>query len=192
MAKAENRLTPAQQELVEKHMELIGKVITKYIMPNASNPDMEWNDLYQTGCLALCKAALSYDKNRPFEPYAIRVIRNALTDYCRSANHQPLSSLDEPVSENSTIKDFLASSIESDTTYQMLCTSQTMDYLREKQQQCSGVVQKGIYCLIWKSQGYSSADLSKHFGASSNSIRAWMSHAAKKLRTEQKLYDLLS
>ncbi|MDO4275099.1 MAG: sigma-70 family RNA polymerase sigma factor [Eubacteriales bacterium] len=192
MVKEESRLTLAQQKLVEKHMELVGKVITKYISFNHSNPDMEWGDLYQTGCLALCKAALSYDKDRPFAPYAISSIRNALTDYCRTANQQHHRSLDEPISEDSTMKDFLAANLEEDTAYQLLCASETMDYLKERQQQCSGVVQKGISCLIWKVQGFSSAELSSHFGASSNSIRAWMSHAAKKLRAEQKLYDLLS
>ena len=192
MMKEKRRLTTEQQELVEKHLELIGKVITKYICPNYSNPDMEWNDLYQTGCLALCKAALSYDEERPFAPYAIRIIRNALTDYCRAANRQHLPSLDEPVSEDSTIKDFLASNLEDDTAYQLLCASETMNYLKEQQQLCSGVIQKGISCLIWKAQGYSSVDLSRYYGTSSNSIRAWMSHAAKKLRTERKLYDLLS
>lgn len=184
-------LTPAQQELVEKHMELVGKVITKYIMPNASNPDMEWNDLYQTGCLALCRASLSYDGVRPFEPYAIRIIRNALTDYCRIANKHPQCSLDEPISEGSTIHDFLAAESETETAYQLLRTSEAIDYLTEQHKNYSGVVQKGVYCLIQKSLGYNNTDLSRHFHVSPNSIRAWTSHAAKKLRTET-LYDLLS
>lgn len=188
-----DRLTPAQQELVKKHLKLVDKVITKYITLNASRPDMDWNDLHQTGCLALCRASLSYDGERPFEPYAIRCIRNALTDQCRMANRQAACYLDEPVSEDgSTVKDFLASERVEDTGYQNLQISEAIRYLKEQQLQYGGVVQKGITCLIWKSLGYNSADLSRHFDVSANCVRAWMSHAAKKLRTEKQLYDLLS
>lgn len=193
MIKNGNRLDPAQQKLVETHLELVSKVITKYIIPNASRPDMDRNDLYQTGCLALCRAALSYDGKRPFEPYAIRSVRNALTDYCRAANRQPQCSLDQPSGENGTVQDFLTAEIaEDDAAYQRLRSLEAIDYLKEKQKQCTGVVQKGICCLIWKAQGYSSVDMSRHFDVSSNSIRSWMSHAAKKLRAEKQLYDLLS
>lgn len=35
MIKNENRLDPAQQKLVETHLELVSKVITKYIIRSA-------------------------------------------------------------------------------------------------------------------------------------------------------------
>lgn len=193
MGISEKRLTAEQQNLVEKHLALVDKVITKYIIPNASSPDMDPNDLRQTGCLALCRAALSYDGKRPFEPYAIRAVRNALMDYCRMANRQVNCSLDEPVaSSNSTLKDFFEVEADGESAYERLRTSEAFAYLKEQQRQYTGVVQKGISCLIWRAQGYNSKDLSQYFDTSTNSVRAWMSHAAKVLRTEQQLYDLLS
>ena len=193
MGMNEKRLTPAQQNLVEEHLALVDKVINKYIIPNASSPDMDQSDLRQTGCLALCRAALSYDGIRPFEPYAIRAVRNALMDYCRMANRQVKRSLDEPLaSDNSTLKDFFDAEADGDSSYERLRASEALKYLKEQQRQYTGVVQKGISCLIWRAQGYNSEDLSRYFDTSTNSIRAWMSHAAKKLRTEQQLYDLLS
>lgn len=144
-------------------------------------------------CLALCRAALSYDGKRPFEPYAIRAVRNALMDYCRMANRQVNCSLDEPVaSGNSTLKDFFEVEADGESAYERLRTSEAFAYLKEQQRQYTGVVQKGISCLIWRAQGYNSKDLSQYFDTSTNSVRAWMSHAAKVLRTEQQLYDLLS
>ena len=54
-------LTPTQQQLVSEHLDLVEKVIRKYISLKDDKRDMEWGDLYQTGCLALCHAALKYD-----------------------------------------------------------------------------------------------------------------------------------
>ena len=45
MGMNEKRLTPAQQNLVEEHLALVDKVINKYIIPNASSPDMDQSDL---------------------------------------------------------------------------------------------------------------------------------------------------
>ena len=71
-------LTPTQQQLVSEHLDLVEKVIRKYISLKDDKRDMEWGDLYQTGCLALCHAALKYDMSKPFAAYACRSIRNSL------------------------------------------------------------------------------------------------------------------
>lgn len=45
---------------------------------------LEYDDLYQEGCIALWRAAKTYDEQfgAQFHPYTISVIRNHLLDYC--------------------------------------------------------------------------------------------------------------
>lgn len=188
-------LTPTQQQLVSEHLDLVEKVIRKYISLKDDKRDMEWGDLYQTGCLALCHAALKYDMSKPFAAYACRSIRNSLYDYCEKANLQPSRSLNEPVYEDNqqlTIHDVLADYSTDEDLHEQYQRLETFQYLKKQQQNSSGVVQKGIYCLMKKSQGYTSADLSQHFGVKANLVRAWMSLAAKELRQDAVLHELLS
>ena len=82
MTKEYQPLTEKQRELIVNHLDLVAQVLNKHICRDLSNPDLDWDDLYQTGCLALCKAALFHNTEKPFGPYAARAIRNALFDYC--------------------------------------------------------------------------------------------------------------
>ena len=77
-------LMPDQQKLVEEHLYLVEIAVKKYIHAFGRTPGIEWDDLYQSGCLALCNAAHCYNPDFPFPPYASKAIRNALHDYCRS------------------------------------------------------------------------------------------------------------
>lgn len=188
-------LTPMQKQLVTDHLHLVEKVIHKYISPKKDKRDMEWNDLYQTGCLALCNAALKHDMTTPFSAYAVRSIRNSLYDYCRKANLQPTRSINELAYEDTqsmTIQDVLADCAADSDLHEQYQRLETFQYLKKQQQNSSGAVQKGIYCLMQKSQGYTSTDLSHHFGVKSNLVRAWMSLAAKELRQDAVLHELLS
>ncbi len=190
-------LTPAQRCLVENHLYLVQRIITARITPNYSVPDMEYADLYQTGCLALCKAVSQYDDTRPFIPYAKRVIYNALIDYCRHSNRNnaPLCSLERTLcdaSENLCIGALLESP-DGTTAFGQLQTEETIAYIKAIESKSSGVLQKGIHALLEKAQGHSNTDdLSRQFGVSTNCVRAWMSLAAKMLRKNPELYDLLS
>ena len=72
----------------EDYLDLVSKIISIYITPHTEITGMEYADLYQTGCLALCEAATSYqpDRNTSFSTYASIVIRSRLYDACRRAN----------------------------------------------------------------------------------------------------------
>ena len=80
----------------------------------------------------------------------------------------------------------------SASVYEQVCSRDVISYLNQLAAKSTGVMQKGIYSLLQKSQGYSCVDISKHFGVPSNSVRAWTSLAAKKLRQNQELYKILS
>ena len=79
------KLNAEQQKMVEQHLDLVSIIIRKYISVNEQVRGLEYEDLYQYGCLALCKAAYLYDGRVKFETFAGTVIRNALLDECRKA-----------------------------------------------------------------------------------------------------------
>ena len=74
-------LTAEQQLLVENSLEFVHWTIARLIPK--SNCHMEYDDLFQEGCVALCHAAASYHGGTSFKTYAITVIRNHLIDCCR-------------------------------------------------------------------------------------------------------------
>ena len=74
-------LTAEQQLLVENSLEFVHWTIAR-LVPK-SNCHMEYDDLFQEGCVALCHAAASYHGGTSFKTYAITVIRNHLIDCCR-------------------------------------------------------------------------------------------------------------
>lgn len=195
MTSADKQLTPKQQQCVQQYLPLVRKVITDHIFVHGKG--LDWNDLYQTGCLALCNAAARYDASRPFAPYAAQAIKNSLYDYCRNASLQPSVSLDSPAfteDGEASLHEFLdaPSGDASWEPYQKFRSAEALRYLKEKQQHSSGAVQKGIYCLLKKCQGYNSTDISRQFGVTSNLVRAWMSLAARHLKKDPELYELLS
>lgn len=183
MTKECQHLTDTQRQLIVDHLDLVAQVLNKHICRDLSNPDLEWDDLYQTGCLALCKAALLHDNSKPFGPYAARSIRNALFDYCGKSlrYRQPLCMMDQlpevPVYDESSFS---------------FCDKDLTAFIKAQGSCTTGVIQKGLISLLKKSEGYTSTELSKEFGTTPNSVRAWMSLAAKKLRQEPELYKLLA
>ena len=51
---------------------------------------MEYGDLFQEGCLWLCKAAATYknDGRAQFSTYAKTVVKNGLLSYCRTISNR--------------------------------------------------------------------------------------------------------
>lgn len=182
------------QSLVEKNLHLVSKVIRGLSISNASLPEMNADELYQVGCLALCKAAMRFDDGRPFEPYAKTVIRNALLDQYRLAMryHQRTCYLSEPLTDADEISfETLLRSSTGNPESEIL-EAETDAYLQMLEKQSTGIMSKGIATLLLTAKGYNSTDIARHFGVPANHIRAWKSKAAAKLRSDQKLYALLN
>lgn len=79
-------LTEQQQELVARNLSIVHWVICDYIHVNPTICGMEYGDLFQEGCLWLCKAASTYknDGRAQFSTYAKTVVKNGLLSYCRA------------------------------------------------------------------------------------------------------------
>ena len=61
MKKNDVSLTKAQQELVINHISIVNWVIYENIRINKNAMKYGYEDLFQEGCIWLCRAAMTYD-----------------------------------------------------------------------------------------------------------------------------------
>ena len=61
-------LTKQQQELVAQNLLVVHWVICDYIHVNPTICGLEYSDLFQEGCVWLCKAAATYESAKPQPP----------------------------------------------------------------------------------------------------------------------------
>ena len=78
------KLTSEQQLLVENNLSVVHWVIVNSIHVNPCIYGMSYEDLFQEGCIWLCRAAVTYNAAKAlFSTYAKKVVRNGLISYCR-------------------------------------------------------------------------------------------------------------
>lgn len=177
-------LNDLQRQRVEDHLALVEQVLRRSIKTNEAVDGMGHDDLYQEGCIALCRAAVSYrEEMGAFPSYARTVIRNYLLDRCReiqsARKNLPLLSLDafaemgapEPVSPFHT--EDLISDVSSSTL------------LSHFKNRYHGTARIGIEAMELRVRGYSCADIAKLYQKKPNYIGACISRAAEKLRRER-------
>ena len=165
-------MTQDQQYLVERNMGLVGKVIKDKVHGLGQLGVPSYEDLYQIGCIGLCKAAIS-DKGGCFSTYAYRLIWNEICDELiratrLSGKEQPFDSLEDPIDDIQ--KDAL------DTFDLRLALQQAKD-------SAQGVTAKGIHCLELTAQGYSSQEIAAIVHAEAATVRMWMTKARRYLRS---------
>lgn len=177
-------LNDLQRQRVEDHLALVEQVLRRSIKTNETVDGMGHDDLYQEGCIALCRASVSYrEEMGAFPAYARTVIRNYLLDRCReiqsARKNLPLLSLDafaemgapEPVSPFHT--EDLISDVSSDAL---------LSHFRNRYH---GTARLGIEAMELRVRGYSCADIAKLYQKKPNYIGACISRAAEKLRRER-------
>ena len=172
-------------------MSLIDRVIRTGIY--VSNNALEtYEDYYQIGCEALCKAAMSYKPDIcTFQTYASKVIRNALIDHGRAMTHRQkkLSGLDFDTWLSSG--EYGCEQV-PDNNFQMVIDSDALKALVECSKDYTGVVKKGAEAIRLKALGYSTAEISKMYHTNRNNVAAWMSKAKARLCMEPLMLRALS
>lgn len=189
-------MTDIERKLTEDHLSIVAKVIQTLTCGCRYVSYDERQDLLQIANLALCKAAMNYDGNRPFETYAKVVIRNAIYDYWRSLQKERTYTCSmDAIADN-----------ETDTSYQQLLADTSSlqnweqehnlrsiyEYLQTLQNVNCTTIKKGIQALLLQQNGYTSQEISKHYGVPASHVRAWKSKARKYLQQDATLYTLLS
>ena len=189
-------MTDIERKLTEDHLSIVAKVIQTLTCGCRYVSYDERQDLLQIGNLALCKAAMNYDGNRPFETYAKVVIRNAIYDYWRSLQKERTYTCSmDAIADNETDNSYqqlLADTSSLQNWEQEHNLRSIYEYLQTLQNVNCTTIKKGIQALLLQQNGYTSQEISKHYGVPASHVRAWKSKARKYLQQDATLYTLLS
>lgn len=190
-------MTPDQKKLAEDNMHLVPSMVRALTRSYGKLSPEEWDELTQSGYLALCRAAMNYDADRSFRTYAQVVIKHAIYDYWRkySSHQKRFCSLDAllcPKEENFWEQPLLEATDQSSTPDQDTLQLLVSEYLNLVSRESCSMIQKGIISLLLTQKGYTSSDIAKLYNVPSNRVRAWQSKAKKKLQQNKELYALLS
>ncbi len=168
-----------RDQLIADHLNCVHWTISNCISINKGICGLEYDDLYQEGCIALWRAAETFDEQQgvQFHSYAIPVIRNHLLDYCRhiqsrAAPTVSLEKWDAEMAQGGT------GAWDGDSS---LFVEQVLAYGKRTY---SGVARLSVEALELKIAGYSGADIAELYGVQPNHVGAWISRAAKKLKKD--------
>ncbi|MEY8494397.1 sigma-70 family RNA polymerase sigma factor [Lachnospiraceae bacterium 29-91] len=186
-----------QKQLVTTHLSLVPRMIRSLTRSFTHLSRDEFDELTQTGYLALCNAAMKCSPAQPFLPYARAAIRNAIYDYWRDCGKRKnaFCSLDAILTseDGSTYEpEFMLLKADTLSPEQAVLSKESSSYLKRLECAGSNYLKKGIISLRLQQSGYTSAEVAKIYGVPSNHVRAWQSKARKHLREDQELYALLA
>lgn len=179
-------LNSRQQRLAEENLSVVRHAIHKNIIVNDSLYGFEYDDLYQEGCIWLCKAAISFDETRniKFATYAEKVVTNGLRTYCRlmcgkQKHHISLPVQSEPEEDGLSMEQLSSA---DDTLDKLLEEQDICMLLQNCKRQYTGTARLGIEAIEWKVKGLSGAEIAKMYGVKPNLVGAWISRAAGRLK----------
>ena len=179
------RLTPEQQLLVETHVSVVHWVIVESIHVNHTIFGMSYEDLYQEGCIWLCKAASTYHASRSqFSTYAKKVVRNGLISYCRSRCRKEKHFVHLEISDDGDLLIEGADWQSTESTDSHISTMETLELLESRKAAYQGVARLGIEALALKIRGYSISDIASLYQVPPSHVGAWISRSVKKLRND--------
>ena len=186
-----------QKQLVTTHLSLVPRMVRALTRSFSHLTQDEFDELTQTGYLALCNATMKCSPTQPFPPYARAAVRNAIYDYWRDCGKRKnaFCSLDAILTaeDGSTYEpEFMLYKTDALSPEQAVLSKESASYL--KRLECTGSkhLKKGIISLRLQQNGYTSAEVAKLYNVPSNHVRAWQSKARKQLREDQELYALLA
>jgi len=173
------RLTETQRQLVEDNLGLVTQVIKDCVRDPNSTGIFTYDDIFQTGCLGLCKAAGTYTEGgrAQFGTYAYILIRNAI--YTR-LEYATLRNMRERLYDPDELPMYTEADYDSNTGYEELLSQ--LDSIAASK---GGIIAKGIEALHLHSQGFSCKEIGECFGGTkANHVSAWMSRARRHLRDD--------
>ena len=173
-----------QKQLVTAHLSLVPRMVRALTRSFSHLSQDEFDELTQTGYLALCNAAMKCSPAQPFQPYARAAVRNAIYDYWRDYGKRKnaFCSLDAILTaeDGGTYEpEFMLHKADTLTPEQAVLSKESDSYL--KRLECTGSkhLKKGITSLRLQQNGYTSAEVAKLYNVPSNHVRAWQSKARK-------------
>lgn len=171
------QLTEEQRIKVEENMGLVGQVLKDCVHGSGSGAIYSYDDLFQIGCIGLCKAVQT-DKpgHGAFSTYAYVLIRNEIYTALEYATRR--------IRELATAPEelpCLGASAEDKAEQSILC-DELLALLDRAEQMATGVTAKGIQAIRLLAQGYSSREVGKTYCTTASNVTAWVSKARTLIR----------
>lgn len=167
------QLTEEQRVKVEENMGLVGRVIKDCVHTLAKGCIYDYDDLFQIGCIGLCKAAQSDQPGHKsaFSTYAYRLIRNEIYTQLEYATRRSR--------EQATDPEELPCAVRDEDLEQREACRELMSLLDRAEATATGTTAKGFQVIRMRIDGCSSKEIRSAFGVSANNITAWVSKAKK-------------
>jgi len=185
------KMTEYQSKVVEENLEIVDRVIRCKIKINGMVLQT-YEDFYQIGCEALCKAAMCYDPEQgPFYPLGSRFVFNAIIDHCRKQNKDSTFYADL-VDENGD-NDFLIDSVQVDDAVDDVIHGQEIWAAFDKcKGKYTGIILRGMEALELKSLGYTTREIAERYDTTINCVNAWISRARANLKVDPDFLAVIS
>ena len=196
-------LDEKQKLLVENNLPLVWKVIGDNVRGVNSLRVFTAEDLYQVGCIGLCKAVYTdkfqyaycetkelSDATARFSTYAYRLILNEILTALEYSTRRRAELVKDPV-DVELYSEINGKGIEekiADIDVQTSVGQMMSDAIKNT----SGVTAKGIRAIMYSAEGYSSTEIAVMMNAKSgNNVTAWIAKARNYLKSYPELIDLL-
>ncbi len=165
-------LTKEQREKVEANMGLVGKVIKDCVHTLDKGCIYDYNDLFQIGCIGLCKAAQTDQSGKgAFSTYAYLLIRNEIYTQLEYATRRGREQATDPAE--------LPCCVENRVLEQTESCAALMGLLDRAEEAATGVTLKGIQAIRLLADGYSNREIGERFGVPANHVTAWVAKARR-------------
>lgn len=151
-------------------------------------------DLFQEGCLWLCKAASTYknDGRAQFSTYAKTVVKNGLLSYCRAICNRKKKFSRLIIGEHGELAaDGEALESRPDAFDTQVSLIETLSLLDACKKDYDGVTRLGIEALALKLQGMRVTDIAELYQVPPSHVGAWISRSTAKLRRDSKFLKSL-
>lgn len=168
------QLTEEQRLKVTENMGLVGSVIRECVHTLAKGCIYDYDDLFQIGCIGLCKAAQSDQPGHKgaFSTYAYCLIRNEIYTQLEYATRRSRELATDPGELPSV-------TLADDSLEQSESCTVLLNLLDRAEAETSGVTRKGIHAIRLLAQGYTSREIGEQYGVPANHVTAWIAKARK-------------
>lgn len=171
-----------QQKIVEENMGLVGKVIKDKVHGLGQAGTLPFEDLYQIGCIGLCKAAVTDKGIGSFSTYAYRLIWNEICDsLVKDSKHNKFE-----ITELSAHNPLIAN-----CTYETINQSVIKEVFDSIEKEASDVVVRGMQALRFTLEGYSSSEIGVKMHANPGTVRMWMTKARRYMMAHPELQGMI-
>ena len=190
--KRDFRLTADQQLLVEENTNIVHWTSLRRIRQNRRVCGLEYDDLFQEGCLWLCLAARSFSPGKvQFATYAKKVVYHGLVSHCRRVAARERHMIRPDTQEATEHLLEQANHCRHDPYSSARSLAETLDLLERYKRNYAGTARRGIEAMELQLQGMRLTDIAKRYDVQPNYVGAWISRATSRLREETDLRGFL-